>query len=228
VRLAAMGAIVAVLAAGAACAKDPAPAAPPVSEEETYAGCIHTDLRPCMISLGSALWFDMNRVAAIIAKRNELDVNGRTAHRNIGMITAVPGHTERIGITLTLASPAPNDTVVKVEIELPWDPELAHTPSEYDKTFLFDVLVPVLGRSCPGLDRLTLYRFFENQVKPREITQQHDDKRGLFNHTVAETDTGPIPFCGTSFRFHRHTEWEGTPEIHGPRNAAGSTAIVLE
>ena len=30
-----------------------------------------------MITLGSVLWFDMNVVAAEIAKRNELDVNGR-------------------------------------------------------------------------------------------------------------------------------------------------------
>jgi len=61
----------------------PASADPGYTAEEAHTGCYHTQLRACMISLGTAFWFDMRTVAPQIAKRNELDVNGRTAHRKI-------------------------------------------------------------------------------------------------------------------------------------------------
>jgi len=74
--------------AGQASAASPTQA---ITPEDKRAGCLHNDLRPCMIALGSTLWFDMKLVAPQIAKRNELDVNGRTAHRKIAIDAAVPG-----------------------------------------------------------------------------------------------------------------------------------------
>ena len=66
------------------------PTAPVISPEDAHAGCVHTDLRPCMISLGSAFWFDMTYVTEQIARRNEVDVNGQTAHRRIIFDAKVP------------------------------------------------------------------------------------------------------------------------------------------
>src|SRR5580658_3935768 len=80
------------------------PPVPAISPEEAHAGCVHTQLRACVISLGTAFWFDMNVVTAQIAKRNELDVNGHTAHRKIIVDAKLPKHRETINITLTLAS----------------------------------------------------------------------------------------------------------------------------
>lgn len=181
--------------------------------EEAHAGCYHTDLRVCMISLGAVFWFDMGTVAARIAKRNELDVNGRTAHRKITIDARLPGHTEAIGIGLTLASPAPNDRVEKIEFDLPSDPELAHTASEYDSTYLYDVVSAVLGSHCPGLDRLALYRFYENSIKPREVVKTNTQKYGIFHYTRQSIDTEPTPFCGAMFSLHSSTEFNGTPDM---------------
>jgi hypothetical protein len=225
------GAIVIALAlgVGAAVAASPTPTpTPQYTPEEAHAGCIHTDLRLCMITLGAALWFDMKKVAPEIALRNETDVNGKTAHRTLDIVAAVPGHTERIAIVLTLASPPPNDTVVKAQIWLPIDPELAHTPSEYDKTFLYDLVVPLLGKRCPSLDRMTLYRFYENDVKTHEKEKIEAVKGGLVNRTVETVDTGMLPFCGASFSVHKRAEWQGPPELARPRSLNLVSYIQLE
>jgi hypothetical protein len=192
-----------------------ASASPGYTAEEAHAGCYRTDLRVCMISLGTVFWFDMRTVTAQIAKRNELDVNGRTAHRRITIDARLPGHTEMIGIILTLASPVPNDRVEKIELDLPSDPELAHTASEYDSTYLYDAVSTVLGSHCPGLDRLALYRFYENNIKPREVVKTDIQKHGIFHDTKGRVDTEPLPFCGAMFSLHSRSEFSGTPDMPG-------------
>ena len=189
---------------------------PAISPEEAHAGCIRTPLRACMISLGTAFWFDMSTVTAQIAKRNEVDVNGRTAHRKIFVDAKVPGRGELIGITLVLASPAPNDEVVRIELALPGNPDTAHTASEYDTTQLYDAVSVVLGNRCPNLDKMALYRFYENSIKPKEVTKtQVTGTRGTSDYTTQTTDTGAVPFCGATFSLHRETAWFGPPDIPG-------------
>jgi hypothetical protein len=201
---------------------------PGASPEEAHAGCMHTDLRPCMITLGSALYFDMNQVAKQIAQRNELDVNGKTAHRKISIRATVPGHHDPLAIVLTLASPAPNDTVVAAEVWLFSDPDTAHTQSEYDATFLYEAMAAVLGKRCPSLDRLGLYRFYENSVKANETTKTEVFKRGIFAHTVVSVDTEKIPFCGVLFSHHKRTEWDGQPNYPGSKSLKSGGYIALE
>lgn len=182
---------------------------PGISPEDAQAGCVHIDLRRCMISLGSAFWFDMTRVAGEIAGRNELDVNGNTAHRRIVIDAKLPHHTESFGVTLTLASPAPNDEVMKVALTLPNDPDLAHTASEYDRTLLFDAVSVVLGNRCPSLDRMALYRFYENSIKPLEKPKVETRSDGLYRWVRSRVDTGRVPFCGAMFSVHRDADWLG-------------------
>jgi len=95
--------------------------------EDAHAGCLHNDLRPCMIALGLAFWFDMRLVTPQLAIRNELDVNGQTAHRNVFLGVKLPNHNETAQIVLTLGSPTPNDQVIRAELHLPLDPHAAHT-----------------------------------------------------------------------------------------------------
>jgi hypothetical protein len=190
--------------------------APAISPEEAHAGCVHTQLRACMISLGTAFWFDMNVVTARIAKRNELDVNGGTAHRTIFVDAKVPKRGELIGILLVLASPAPNDEVVRIVLSLPGNPDVARTASEYDATQLYDAVSVLLGNRCPGLDKTTLYRFYENSIKTKEVTKtQVTGSNGTSDYTTQTTDTGPVPFCGATFSVHRETGWYGPAEIPG-------------
>jgi len=201
---------------------------PGVTPQEAHAGCMHTDLRPCMITLGLAFAFDMNFIAKQIAKRNELDVNGKTAHRTIAIDAMVPGHHDPIAIVLTLASPAPNDTVVAAEFWPASDPDAARTQPEYDATFLYNAVSALLGTRCPSLDRLGLYRFYENSVKPAEAVKTEVFKRGIFNHTVVSVDTGKIPFCGFLFSHHKRTEWDGQPDVPSARSLKSGGYIALE
>lgn len=203
---------------------------PQFSPEEAHVGCMHTDLRPCMITLGSALMFDMNVVAPQIARRNELEVNGKTAYRTIVISASALGRpVDRADIILTLASPAPNDTVIKSEVWLPHDPEVAHTPSEYDRTLMFDAVAPLLGNRCPSLDRTTLYRFFENTIKPREVVKvDQQQKSGFFQHVVETADAVGLPFCGVQFSFHRHAEWDTSAQNPEKRALKLATFIDLE
>jgi hypothetical protein len=220
--VAAAASVIAVWA-GQALAASPAPG---VTPEDAHAGCLHNELRPCMLTLGSNLWFNMNLVAPQIARRNELDVNGRTAHRKIIIDASVLGHHQMISIVLTLGSPSPNDSVVKVEVALPEDPELAHTPSEYDRTYLYDVVSVLLGKTCPALDKMTLYRFYENSLKPREVAKTEVLKNGIFHRTRLTVDTGKVPFCGAVFSLHRQAEWEGTPEVPAKSGSRGGITFI--
>lgn len=200
---------------------------PAISPEEAHAGCYHTDLRPCMISLGSAFWFDMDYVASLIAKRNELDVNGNTAHRTLKFDVKVPRKSGPIGITLVLASPSPNDEVVKIRINLSDSPDRAHTPSEYDDTQLYSVVSVVLGKTCPHLDRLALYRFYENSIKPNKKVKYDVRKYGIFRHTFEAIDTEKMPFCGAMFSLHGVYEFEGSPDMPD-RKPNGFTFIDIQ
>jgi hypothetical protein len=158
----------------------------------------------------------MSVVTAQIARRNELDVNGRTAHRKIFVDAKVPKRGELIGITLVLASPAPNDEVIRIELALPVNPDIAHTESDYDTTQLYDAVSVLLGNRCPNLDKMALYRFYENGIKPKEVTKtQITGTRGTSDYTTQTTDTGAVPFCGATFSLHRETSWYGPPEIPG-------------
>lgn len=221
------GAVIAVLAlaGGAASAADPTVK---FSPEDAHAGCLRNDLRPCVIALGLTFWFDMKQVAPQIAIRNELDVNGGTAHRHISITAAVPNHNERMHIMLTLGSPSPNDQVIRAELRLPRDPNLAHTPSEYDKTWLYEAVSTLFGNKCAGLDRLTLYRFFENSVKPREKVKTEVIKYGIFNHTKQTMDSEKIPFCGFLVSVHGRAEWEGPPDRPSKTADGAEFHIVLE
>jgi hypothetical protein len=204
-----------------------APAAPAVLPAEARIGCYHTELRPCMISLGSAFWFDMDHVTRIIARRNELDVNGQTAHRLIAFYMKVPKNPATISIGLTLASPAPNDEVVKVRLTPGSDPDMAHTPSEYDRTLFYNAVSVVLGQHCANLDRLALYRFYENSIKPAEQVKTETRKYGIFHYTKQSSDTPKLPFCGAMFSLHRRAEFEGTPDMPN-RKGQGLYYIDIE
>ncbi|HEU0218303.1 MAG TPA: hypothetical protein VFQ90_16740 [Stellaceae bacterium] len=204
-----------------------ASAGPGYTAEEAHAGCYHTQLRACVISLGTAFWFDMPTVAAQIAKRNELDVNGRTAHRKITIDAHLPGQVDMIGISLTLTSPSPNDRVEKIVLNLPGDLEEAHTVSEYDSLRFYDVVSVVLGSHCPGLDRLALYRFYENSIKPHEVIKADVQKYGIFHYTRQTVDTEPMPFCGAMFSLHAVSEFNGTPGMPN-RNPKALSFINIE
>lgn len=210
-------------------ASSSAPPAPAISPEDAHAGCVRTALRRCVISLGSAFWFQMELVAPQIARRNELDVNGKPAqtNRRIVIDARLPNDQTMFGVTLTLASPAPNDEVVKVALTLPGDPDLAHTASEYDRTLLYDVVSAVLGNHCPSLDKMALYRFYENSIKPLETPKIETRTDGPYHWVRSRVEVGPLPFCGAMFSIHRDADWIGPRlGIPGPNEAIMGRSLV--
>lgn len=226
-----VAAIMLLLAASAQgiAASSSAPPAPAISPEDAHAGCVRTDLRRCVISLGSAFWFQMELVAAQIARRNELDVNGKPAleRRRIVVAARLPNDQTMFGLTLTLPPQAPNDEVAKVTLMPPRDPDLAHTASEYDRTLLYDVVSVVLGNRCPSLDKMALYRFYENSIKPLETPKIETRTEGQYHWLRSRVDVGPLPFCGAMFSIHRDADWIGPRlGIPGPDEAIVGRSLL--
>ncbi len=118
--------------------------------------------------------------------------------------------------------------MVKIAVNLPEDPDLAHTASEYDNTLMYDVVSVVLGNKCPGLDKLALYRFYENSIKPHEVVKTEVHKDGAFSRTKETVDTGKLPFCGAMFSLHRAAEWTGLPDLLRSRGKGALVSIDIE
>ena len=114
------------------------------------------------------------------------------------------------------------------EVALPIDPSLARTQAEYDSTHFYDIVAPLLGNHCPALTRPMLYRFFENEVKPRVTVETKVQKYGIFSHTKQTVDVGPLPFCGFSFSYHHFARWNGPPDAPNPTGYLGGSSIVLQ
>ncbi len=93
-----------------------------------------------------------------------------------------------------------NDIVTKVSLSLPSDPDSARSEEDYAKTGLYEGVMLLFGSDCPVLDRMTVYRFFQNDVKPKVERSGKDIEIGMTNAT--ETYSGHskgIPFCGRTF-----------------------------
>ena len=103
------------------------------------------------------------------------------------------------------------------------------TPSRNTtRTFLYAAVAPLLGNGCPGLQKMALYRFVENTLKPLEVTKTEVLKNGIFHHSVVHTDTEKVSFCGTQFSLHKHMEWDGTPQFPNGRSMTASVYVDLE
>ncbi|MBV9858758.1 MAG: hypothetical protein JO038_01430 [Alphaproteobacteria bacterium] len=184
-------------------------AAQPAPAPEARAGCVGTALGACIVSLGAALSFDPNLLASQVARRNETDVNGRPISRTISLYAKVPGHLDGSEILLHLAAPAPNDTIARVAASLPADPIFARSEEEYDRTLLFPLMKALLGNRCLELDRIALYRFFENSVKPRIVSEKKLAKQGLFKRSQEFAHADKLAYCGASFSYTRTAQWNG-------------------
>ena len=191
-----------------------ASASPGYTAEEAHAGCYHTDLRVCVISLGTVFWFDMTTVAAQIAKRNELDVNGHTAHRKIVIDARLPGHTDyhRDHPDPGLAGAQRPDRQDRA------GPARRPRARAHRNGIRSHAALRCrrggarqpLSRARPA-GALPLLR--ENSIKPREIVKSSVQKYGIFHYTWQTVDTEPMPFCGAMFSLHGATEFNGTPDM---------------
>src|SRR5690242_4972228 len=179
-------------------------------------GCLGVTVAQCVAWLRATMTLDENFLAQAMARRHEVDVNGQPLGGGLVVVNGrLPERPNQFVLLLRLG---PGDTVRRVESNLAIGLTDARTEAVYDQSGLYDIVWRVLGRRCPGLAKLDLYRFFENSVKPRIRQEQQDLSKGLWGVHRLISHTGGVPYCGVSLGYTGLTEWRGSSDIRSGRN----------
>jgi hypothetical protein len=169
---------------------------------------------------------DENLLAHGMARRHEVDVNGQPLGHGLVVVNGrLPERVEQFVLLLRLG---PGDTVGRVESNLTVRLVDARTEAVYDQSGFYQIVWRLLGRRCPGLAKLDLYRFFENSVKPRIRQEQQDLSKGLWGVHRLISHAAGVPYCGVSFDYTGLTEWRGSSDIRSGRNFTEFAFIGLE
>ncbi len=205
------------LVLGIAAGADPAPAI--AAQPADGPGCIGVMVEECVRWLRATMTIDENFLAGAMAHRHEIDVNGRPIGDGLVTVYAqLPGELYNFVILLHLR---PNDTVQRVEANLLHDLLTTGTERLYDQIKVYDLVWRLLGRRCPGIGKLDLYRFFENSVKPRMTQQRQDFSSGLMGMHRIWSHAAGVPYCGgVTFAYTHLLEWRA---IKDPEAAAKAT-----
>ena len=189
-------------------------------------GCVGVRVEECVQWLRATMRLDENFVAAAMAGRHQVDVNGRPLAGGLVTVNAkLPDRVDQFVILLHLA---PDDTVNRVEANLLSNLIDARTESVYDRSAFYDLAWRLAGRRCGGLAKLELYRFFENAVKPRIRQQQQDVSSGLWGLHRLVSHAAGVPYCGLSFGYTNLTEWRGAADMKAGRNFKEFSFIELQ
>lgn len=189
-------------------------------------GCLGVPVAACVKWLQSTMKLDEGFIAAAMARRQRVDVNGKPLGGDLMTLSGkLPGHLEPMLMVLHIA---PDDTVKSAEASLLQNLVAARTEQDYDRSALYDIAARLLGRRCPGLAKLDLYRFFENTVKPRIATQRRDVSAGLNGLHRLIMQSAALPYCSASFTYKQQIEWHGSAEPVAGRNVTGHAAIELQ
>lgn len=189
-------------------------------------GCLGYPLDACLGSLRSSLAVDESFIAGSLARRHRVDVNGRTIGSGLVSISAkLPGRLEPLLILVHLA---PDDRVTAIETALLRDPMPARTETEYDETGLYQLTLRLLGRRCPEMTPLGVFRFFENSVKPAVQRTQEDIRGGILGGHRRTDWSKPLPFCGAWFSYGGQVQWSGPLDLNFGRNITTVYTIKLE
>ncbi len=214
-----------ILALLTACAAPP-PVARAAANPAEGPGCLGVMAEACVRWLQATMTLDEGFVPAAMARRHRVDVNGRPLDGGLITLTGkLPGRLEPLVILVHLK---PDDTVASVEATLLGNLIMARTEDVYDQSGLYEITSRLLGRRCPGLARLDLYRFFENSLKPRLVAQRQDVSVGLFGLHKLTSRAADVPYCGARFTYTNYTEWHGSAEMAAGRNYTGYSSIEVK
>ena len=170
-------------------------------------GCIDVSVEECIRWLRATMTLDESFLADAMARRHQTDVNGRPLAGLVTLYAKLPGQLDAFVILLHLRR---DDTVQSAESNLLLNLIAHRTEELYDQSRLYDIVWRLLGRRCPGITKIDLYRFFENSVKPR-ITHHEEDTSGGLNglHRVVSHASG-VPYCGgVSLGYTNLLQWRG-------------------
>ena len=213
------------LALGVAVCVRPAPAI--AVQQADGPGCIGVAAEECVRWLRATMTVDENFLAGAMAHRHETDVNGRPIGGGLVTVYArLPGELFNFVILLHLR---PDDTVRSVESNLLHDLLTTGTERLYDQSKLYDIVWRLVGRRCPGISKIELYRFFQNSVKPRITRQRQDFSSGLNGlHRIWSRAAG-VAYCGGVNLAYTHLlEWRGAEEPAAAAKATEFSSIELQ
>lgn len=189
-------------------------------------GCLEVRLEQCVGWLRATMQVDESFLASALAQRHQVDVNGRPLGGGLVTVNAkLPDRVDQFVILLHLR---PDDTVLRVESNLLVNLIDARTEPVYDRSGFYDIVWRLLGRRCAGLNKLDLYRFFENAVKPRIRQEQKDLASGLWGLHRLVSHAAGAAYCGVSFTYTNLTEWRGSADMKSGRNFKQFSAIELQ
>jgi hypothetical protein len=189
-------------------------------------GCLGQKVEACVQSLRASMQLDEGRLASALSRRHMTDVNGLPFGAGLVNISGrIPGRTQTQVMLLRLAA---DDTVASVEASLLGDLIPARAAEAYDQSGVYDIVARILGRRCPGLERLALYRFIENAMKPRIKMERRDLSAGLLGRHRLTARAADVPWCGAHFTYTTFVEWTGANNMESGRNPAGYWSIEVK
>ena len=189
-------------------------------------GCLGVTVAECVAWLRTTMTLDENFLAQAMARRHEVDVNGQPLGSGL---VVVNGRLPRAAGPVRPSHPSrAGRHGRRVESNLAIRLTDARTEAVYDQSGFYEIVWRVLGRRCPGIAKLDLYRFFENSVKPRIRQEQQDLSKGLWGVHRLISHAAGVPYCGVSFGYTGLTEWRGSSDIRSGRNFTDFASIQLE
>ena len=190
-------------------------------------GCLGVSVDTSVGWLRSTKTQDEGFIAAALARRHRVDVNGRPLGGSglVSLTGKLPGRLEPM---LVLLRVAPDDSVTSAEASLLQNLMAAQTEQDYDNSALYDMAARLYGRRCPGLAKLELYRFFHNSVKPRIVSERRDLSTGINGLHRLTLHANGLPYCGAQFGYTQQIEWRGSANPESGQNIVGAASITLQ
>lgn len=214
-----------------------APAPPVASAAEAPAksafhGCLGASLQVCLDGLSDQIEEDdaLNSTKQI-ADNEAVDVNGRPIRpgsKAIVVAGRLLGRQDHLRVTATVTY---DPARVVTSVDVTWgalNPDLAHTQEEYRQAGLFDVTKLVLGDSCPSMNEISLYQFFENTIKPKIVHEDKDIEVGMDSASESYSSHATASYCGRLFKYNNSFgDDTSLITLDNPHGAFGMTTIGL-
>jgi hypothetical protein len=173
------------------------------ASEDSNVNCLGSTLKNCLHVLFDR--FDFSNAKSLVDQMNRndaVDVNGKRVVEKRSLMAVGRLHGMKDSQLVTLQIDYTDAGIVDgMDVGLPRDPALAKTDVEYRESGLYEAFGVVFGDTCASMDRMDLYRFFENNIKPKI---GHDGKSVDISMDHVSEDYGShadVTYCGTRVEY---------------------------
>jgi hypothetical protein len=172
---------------------------PTPPRDQGAAGCLHQTVQTCIASAARYLKLMLDPQSDLQKRAQQIDVNGKNVAGDTFILSGTREGGSRVAtITLTLTSA---NIVRDAVLTTDGDPTTARTADEYEQTWIYEAFNILLGDVCVH-DRMTTYRFFENQLKPK-LTKptKNVDIGDISASSTYIRSANHLPFCNAAVSF---------------------------